>query len=130
MPATQPVEEEAMPDPSTIPGTVEPGLEALIRLAQEDLAQRWSIPVEQIEVLEARAVVWPDSSLGCPQPGMEYLQVPQDGSLILLGFEGKVYEYHSGGGRDPFLCEQSLKLQKDTPPLLDLFQLTPNSPDD
>jgi hypothetical protein len=119
-PATEPAEEESMPDPSAVPGTVEPGLEDWIRLAQADLAQRLSIPVEQIEVLEAKSVVWPDASLGCPLPDMRYKQVPQDGSLIRLAVEGRVYEYHSGGGRDPFLCEPAPQSSKDPVPKLDL----------
>ena len=58
---------------------------------------------------------------------MKYRQVPMDGALIRLAVDGKVYEYHSGGGRDPFLCEQPLKLQKDAPPQIDLLSLTPGS---
>ena len=92
-----------------VPGTVEPGLERLVNLVKEDLAQTLSIPVEEVEVLEAKSVVWPDASLGCPQPGMRYRQVPMDGARIRLAVEGRVYAYHSGGGRDPFLCEQPAK---------------------
>jgi hypothetical protein len=117
-----------MPNPPAIPSTVEPGLEALIHLAQEDLAQRLSIAIEQIEVLEARSVVWPDASLGCPLPGMAYKQVPQDGSLIKLAVDGRVYEYHSGGGREPFLCEPASLVPKATAPKLDLTP--PGSEDD
>jgi hypothetical protein len=113
-----------------VPGTVEPGMEGLIEMAKEDLAERLSMAAGEIEVLEAKGVVWPDASLGCPQPGMRYKQVPMDGALIRLLVEGKVYEYHSGGGRDPFLCEQPLKLQKDTVPQIDLLKLTPGSPSD
>jgi hypothetical protein len=113
-----------------VPGTVEPGMEPLIEMAREDLAERLSIREGEIEVLEAKGVVWPDASLGCPVPGMRYKQVPMDGALIRLQVEGKVYEYHSGGGRDPFLCEQPLKLQKDAPPQIDLLKLTPPSPSD
>ena len=81
----------------------------MVSLAKQDLAQRLSIGVEQIEVLEARFAVWPDTSLGCPQPGMAYLQVQRDGSLIRLSVEGRVYEYHSGAGRPLFLCEQATR---------------------
>jgi hypothetical protein len=111
-----------------VSGTVEPGLEPLITLAIKDLASRLSLAEGEIEVLEAVAVVWPNAALGCPQPGMSYRQVPMDGTLIRLQAEGKVYEYHSGGGRDPFLCEQPLKIQKDAPPQIDLLELTPPSP--
>jgi hypothetical protein len=109
-------------------GTIEAGLDPLINMAIQDLAGRLSIAEDEIEVLEAIAVVWPDASLGCPEPGMRYRQVPMDGALIRLQVEGRIYEYHSGGGRDPFLCEQPLKLQKDAPPQIDLLQLTPGSP--
>ncbi len=100
-----------MMDVPTVPSEVEPGLEPLVNQAKEDLAHRLSVSVDEIEVLEARSVVWPDSSLGCPLPGMLYRQVPQDGALIRLNVEGRAYEYHSGGGRDPFLCEQTLEAQ-------------------
>ena len=76
----------------------------LVIQAKEDLADRLSIPIDQIEVLEARSVVWPDASLGCPQPDMRYKQVQVDGVLIRLQANGQVYEYHSGGSRGLFLC--------------------------
>jgi len=72
--------------------------------AQKDLAHRLSVPIDQIEVLEAKSVVWPDASLGCPQRGMRYKQVPVDGVLIRLQAHGQVHEYHGGGRRGLFLC--------------------------
>lgn len=80
-------------------------IENLVMQAKEDLADRLSIPIDQIEVLEARSVVWPDASLGCPQPDMRYKQVQVDGVLIRLQANGQVYEYHSGGSRGLFLCQ-------------------------
>jgi hypothetical protein len=108
-------EKESTMDVPKAPSPIEPGLEHLVNLAKGDLAQRLSISVDQIEVLEAKSVVWPDASLGCPQPDMRYRQVPMDGSLIRLSVEGQVYAYHSGGGREPFLCEQTAKTSKGTP---------------
>lgn len=83
----------------------DPAMQPLVQIALEDLAARLGIPTGQIEVLEAEGVVWGDTSMGCPQPDMAYLQVPQDGSRILLSAAGQVYSYHSGGSRLPFLCE-------------------------
>ncbi len=74
--------------------------------AIEDLAQRQSIPPSEVEVVSVEEVVWPDSSLGCPQPGMRYRQVLQDGMRIILRANGRQYTYHSGGRRAPFLCER------------------------
>jgi hypothetical protein len=83
--------------------------------AKEDLAQRLGIPLEQIELLSFEAVTWPDGSLGCPEPGVEYIQIQREGSLIRLRAEKRIYQYHSGGGRAPFLCEHP-SVPKDLPP--------------
>jgi hypothetical protein len=83
----------------------DPGLQKIIAQAQADLAQRLAIPVDQVEFVEAQSVTWPDNSLGCPQPGMAYLQVQVDGLLIRLRATDRLYEYHGGGNRPPFLCE-------------------------
>ena len=92
------------------PGTeqsIDPAMEPLIQMARADLAGRLGVAEDEIEVLEARAVVWPDASLGCPQPGMAYIQIPFDGGLIRLEAAGLEYNYHTGGGEGPFLCEPS-----------------------
>jgi hypothetical protein len=104
------------------------GLESIIAKAKEDLAQRLSISVIQISLVEATEVVWPDSSMGCPQPGMLYKQVPQDGALIVLKVDENVYEYHVGGNRGLFLCEKVYK-DPNPPPTLDINILTPPTPD-
>lgn len=92
------------PTPSSrdVPNSAE---ESLIDQAKADLAARLDISVQEIDVVEFRHVTWRDSSLGCPQPGRVYMQVLSDGSLIRLEAGGSVYEYHSGRGRGPFLCE-------------------------
>ncbi|MCL4862756.1 MAG: hypothetical protein KJZ93_25310 [Caldilineaceae bacterium] len=77
----------------------------LVQQAVADLAERLGVPVDEVELVEAEAVIWPDGSLGCPQPGMMYTQVLQDGMRIVLRVAGEEYHYHSGGSREPFLCE-------------------------
>jgi hypothetical protein len=100
-------QEESGPSKPTPLGPVEPALERLANQAKEDLAHRLSIPVEQIEVLEAKSVVWPDGGLGCPETEMAYTQVPQEGVLIRLRAEQRIYSYHGGAGTRPFLCERA-----------------------
>jgi len=107
---------ESLPGESVTPDPLSPYYSLVIK-AVEDLAGRLSVDVEEIGVLEVQEVVWPDSSLGCPLPGIAYKQVPEDGLLIRLEVEGQVYEYHSGGMRDPFLCEQPLTVK---PPAIKL----------
>ena len=78
-------------------------------LAVDDLSQRLGIPADEIEVGEVREVTWPDSSLGCPQPDMMYAQMLQEGLLIQLHSGGEMYSYHSGGDKQPFLCEEDFQ---------------------
>jgi hypothetical protein len=91
----------------TIPTSSDLARQDLVVQAKGDLAQRLSVDVDQIDLIEARAVVWPDSSMGCPQPGVAYTQVRRDGLLIRLRVGKRIYNYHSGGNRSPFLCEQA-----------------------
>jgi hypothetical protein len=77
-----------------------------VQMATQDLAGRLGIQPGAIAFLEFKAVVWPDGGMGCPQPGVAYTQVQTEGYLIRLGYEGKVYQYHGGGTKTPFLCEK------------------------
>lgn len=101
---------EGTPPETTTPdepgSSVDPGLRPLVDRAVADLAERLGVEEARIEVVSAELVVWPDSSLGCPRPGMQYLQVLTDGSRIRLSHDGTIYHYHTGGNTvTPFLCE-------------------------
>jgi hypothetical protein len=92
-----------------IPSTpAAPNLQSLIEKAKDDLAQRLSISVDQINGIDVKSVIWSNSSLGCPQPGMAYAEVLTPGYLILLSANNQNYEYHAGKGSDIFLCENPL----------------------
>jgi hypothetical protein len=100
----------ARPSTNTSSGgstSVDPAMRPLVDAAIDDLVRRLHVDRAAIVVLEARSVVWPDGSLGCPRPDMVYPQVQQDGALIRLRAEGKEFSYHSGGTRPPFLCESA-----------------------
>jgi hypothetical protein len=84
---------------------IDPGLQPYIDLAVADLAGRLQMESSAIVTRSAVLMVWPDASLGCPQPGMQYAQVQTDGSQIVLEADGVAYEYHAGGSATPFLCE-------------------------
>ena len=91
-----------------IPTAVEApaGCETAIALAKEDLAEHLGVAVEKITVLRVEAVEWPDTSLGCPQPGKMYAQVITPGYSIILKAGGEQYEYHSDSeGRQLVLCQ-------------------------
>jgi hypothetical protein len=80
-------------------------MQALVDQAKADLGKKLSIQAAQVELVEVGSVTWPDSSLGCPKPGMAYAQVMTEGYLIRLKASGQTYEYHGGGIRTPFLCQ-------------------------
>jgi hypothetical protein len=88
---------------------------APVEIAKADLARRRAVAPDTIRIIEVRDVIWPDGGLGCPQPGMAYKQVPVDGLLIRLESGGQLFEYHAGGRRAPFLCEQPAGGDKATP---------------
>jgi len=96
------------------------GMQRLVDQAVADLARRLSVPADHVALVSAAAVVWPDSSLGCPQPGMRYKQVPEDGARIVLEARGRTYAYHNGGSRGLFLCEKARATAKPKLPRLDI----------
>jgi hypothetical protein len=75
----------------------------LVKGAIDDLARRLGIDHSAVTVVDARCVTWPDTSRGCPKPGVAYLQRLTDGALAILEARGRRFEYHGG---DPLvLCE-------------------------
>ena len=105
----QVIQKETFTVTPSVPIPLDPFLNSLVNGAKEDLVRLLSIDPSQIELLEVNSVVWPDTSLGCPQPGMAYTQVQRDGALMRFDVESTIYEYHSGADRPPFLCRKSKK---------------------
>ena len=73
--------------------------------AKQDLAQRLSIPLDQIAIVKVEEVEWPDASLGCPEPGKMYAQVIIPGYRITLSAKGQTYDYHADRGERVALCQ-------------------------
>ena len=75
-------EGEAGTPPAATPDTaLNPEAAALIEQAKLDLSERTGIAVNDITVQSVQPMQWRDSSLGCPKPGMQYLQVITPGYL-------------------------------------------------
>ncbi|MDQ2781859.1 MAG: hypothetical protein M3Y26_04900 [Actinomycetota bacterium] len=87
-------------------GPARTGLEHVSLQSVDDLCARLGLSFDEIRVVSAESITWPDRSLGCPHPGMVYPQVMVDGAKVVLEANGHRYAYHSGGGRGPFLCER------------------------
>jgi hypothetical protein len=96
----------------SLPTPADAGLQNLIELIRADLASRQAVSVDEIVLVEVMEVEWADSSLDCPQPGMDYLQVITPGYRIMLQVNNQSYEYHTN--RDTYFvyCENGV------PPIL------------
>ena len=87
---------EAPTAPATPSGAeLSPEAAALVEKARQDLSTRAGVSPGDIVVESVEAVQWRDSSLGCPQPGMNYLTVITPGYLIKLQALAQTYEYHA-----------------------------------
>jgi hypothetical protein len=75
-----------------------------VQRAKESLAGELQISVEEIQVSAIAAVVWPDASLGCPQPDLVYAQVVTPGYIIVLEVAGKQYPFHTDESTIAILC--------------------------
>lgn len=80
----------------------------LMTTIMDDAIERTSTTADQITVLQSEFVIWPDGSLGCPQPGMAYTQALVEGYRIVLEIDGETYDYHTSERGFFVLCEGGL----------------------
>ena len=102
-PAPTPTPIAAVKEPSSSNVNIEQW--ELAQKAVADLSERLDIDPDQIAVIEAQAVDWPDSSLGCPQEGMMYAQVETAGFIVSLETNDNLYVYHTDTKENVVLCE-------------------------
>lgn len=100
-PETRPSFQTAPPlsTPSGTPATVSPERWQAIL---DDLAGRGVTGTPT--VVSAESVTWNDSSLGCPKPGTMYSQVITPGMKVVVGADGRTFDYRFGRGDAPKLC--------------------------
>ena len=83
---------------------VDSRLQSIVDKAKRNLARELSVDESTVQLIAANYVNWRSSALGCPQPGMGYLQVITPGILIRLRSSGVDYRYHGTRNAEPFLC--------------------------
>ena len=71
--------------------------QAAIDLAIRTVNENEPVSRDSITHLRIRAVEWPDSSLGCGEPGAEYLQRVVPGYFVSFSADEKIYTVHVGG---------------------------------
>jgi hypothetical protein len=90
----EPSEVDETPQEMPQPGIPNPSAAASNRAAV-NLADQLGIDVGKVQIVSVEQVEWPDSSLGCPQPGQSYLMVITPGFRIILEANGEQVEYHA-----------------------------------
>ena len=80
--------------------------EKLVTVVKQHLAQQLGISADQIVLSSVKSVVWRDAGLGCPKPGVDYIQVETPGYNILLEAGGKAYTYHTDATRRFVPCNR------------------------
>lgn len=90
---------ETTPTPESGNVITDPTLLKLITDAKADLSTRANVGAGSIKVKIAEAVEWPDTSLGCPKPGMMYAQMITPGYKIVLEAGGHEWNYHASMDR-------------------------------
>lgn len=98
------------PTATTPPTAIKPTVRApqsgtpLAQQAIALLAQESGLAPGQLTVVKQHGIEWPDSSLGCPQPGMMYLQVLSNGTVIVIQGNGQTYYVHADESGKLFVC--------------------------
>lgn len=95
----------AMKESQSVP--VSSTRKAPVELAISTLSQKLSISRQKITIIKETSMQWRDSSLGCPQKGVQYLQVITEGLLVILQANDKTYHVHTGNNR-AVICDQAM----------------------
>jgi hypothetical protein len=72
-------------------------VESLIILAKFDLSLKTGVDVEAIKTVDTEEIVFSDSNMGVPQPGVPYDNIATPGYIIILDADGEEYEYRASG---------------------------------
>jgi hypothetical protein len=77
--------------------------DAVLARITADLVER-GVDVGTVVVVSATTLVWPDGSLGCPEPGRSYAQQLVEGSRIVVEAAGRRYDYRTSASGALRLC--------------------------
>ena len=93
--------------PAAVPGYTAPvnaTLQSVTEAVLADASKRTGLKISHLEVVETIAVTWPDGSLGCPEPGMNYTMALVPGYRIRIRADQQVLNYHASARGYWVLC--------------------------
>jgi hypothetical protein len=76
----------------------------IIQIVLADAAKTSGFAASAVRVVSTEAGDWSDGSLGCPEPGMSYIQVLVPGYRVVVDAGGTVVEYHLNSTGDFKIC--------------------------
>jgi hypothetical protein len=79
-------------------------LRKIVDAVLADAALRTARDAGSLKVESAEAVVWPDGSLGCPEPGVVYTMAPVPGYRIRIQSAESLLDYHASRRGNVVLC--------------------------
>lgn len=66
--------------------------------ARRVVAEFLSVPMTDVTIVSAQEKEFSDSSLGCPEPGMSYMQALTSGHQIIVEADGRRFDIRVSGG--------------------------------
>lgn len=103
---------DTVPDETATPSTGEVPADVMASVYAAAEAHS-GIDRSAMTVVRAESVVWPDGSLGCPEPGMTYTMATVDGYWVELSAGDTTLDYRVGSKGVVRLCESPIGI---TPP--------------
>jgi len=67
--------------------------------ARQQLADQLGISERRVRLEAMQVVIWPDTSLGCPQDDQTYTEIQLPGYRMVLAVEDDTYQYHTDTDR-------------------------------
>ena len=84
------------------------GAETLVELAKQRLSSKFGFELDEIHLFSITPIEWPDASLGCPQPGIDYAQVITSGYQIIIRVRLSIYTFHTDTQDQVVFCQEQL----------------------
>jgi hypothetical protein len=94
------------PPPSGDPSAAANVPPNLLSQILDDAAKRTGMAANQMQVTSVQAQTWSDGSLGCPEPGMNYIQIMIDGFQIFVQAGERTLDYRTSDRGAFKLCEK------------------------
>ena len=94
------------------------GETVVIAACTKDLANRLNVDPGQIKLVTITPEVWPDASLGHPEPGMVYVQMLITGYRVILGSPSGPHEYHTDAKARIVYCGAAKPNAPEPPPVV------------